>query len=120
MSNNETLGTALQDLQRQADGQVPGFEAAYAAAEGRSRARYRMRFTGLAAAAAIAAIALTLLPDQQDEFTYIKLEELTSTTSWSAPSDSLLPQHQFDLYRELPGMFESTDMSTNTDEGALL
>ena len=119
-SEDQELRVSLQASQRQVDGRVPDFESVFRAAERQSRDRRRIRFAGLAAAAALIAFALALLPVQEDEFIYVDVEELTATTQWSAPSDSLLPKHQFDIYRELPGMFESTDMSTSTDEGALL
>lgn len=118
--NDGILRTRLQNLQQQIDGEAPDFNTIFEVAERQSRVRHRVQLTGLAAAATIAVVALGLLSTQEDEFIYVDVEELTATTQWSAPSDSLLPQHQFDLYRDLPGMFESTDMSTNTDEGALL
>ena len=117
---DQEIRAALQASQRQADGRAPDFNRIFGVAERQSRARHRFQLAGLAAAAAIAVIALSLLPAQEEEFVYVDLEELTATTQWSAPSDSLLPQHQFDLYRDLPGMFDSTDMSTNSYEGALL
>ena len=119
-SEDRELRASLQVSQRQVDGRVPDFESVFTAAERQSRDRRRIRIAGLAAAAALIAFAVALLPMRQDEFIYVDVEELTATTQWSAPSDSLLPKHQFDIYRDLPGMFESTDMSTNTDEGALL
>ena len=120
--NNEDqeIRASLQASQRQADGQAPEFNMIFDEAERQSRSRHRIQLAGLAAAAAIAVLALGLLPTQDEDFVYVDLEELTATTQWSAPSDSLLPQHQFDLYRDLPGMFDSTDMSTKSYEGALL
>ncbi len=119
MSNDdETLRASLQKLQHQVDSQATDFNAIFASAEGRARGRSKRRFAGLAAAAAVAVLAHGLLPNQEDDFIYVDIEELTATTSWSAPSDSLLPKHRFDLYRELPMLFESTDTSTNTEEGA--
>ncbi len=122
--DDAALRDALQTAQQQADGKVPDFEKTFAASEQRlcepSRNRRRVRFAGLAAAAAIAMLVLGLLPTSEDEFRYVDVEELVATTSWSAPSDSLLPVHQFDIYREIPRLFESTGMSTDTDEGALL
>lgn len=115
-SDDKTLRDTLQKAQQQADGPVPDFEMVFGAAQRLSRDRRGMRFAGLAAAAAFAGLALLLLPTQDDEFTYVDVEELMASTSWSAPSDSLLPEHQFDIYREIPKLFESTD----TDAGALL
>ena len=122
--DDAALRDELQKAQQQADGRVPDFETIFGAAERRScdqsRDRRRVRFAGLAAAAAVAVLAFGLLPTQENEFRYVDVEELVATTSWSAPSDSLLPVHQFDVYREIPKLFESTGMSTDTDEGALL
>ena len=46
----------------------------------------------------------------------VDLDELVASTTWVAPSDSLLPEHRFDIFQELPEMFEST----GTEEGTLL
>ena len=43
-------------------------------------------------------------------------EELVASTTWVAPSDSLLPEHRFNIFQELPEMFEST----GNEEGTLL
>lgn len=118
--NDDILRKALQKSQSEIDGEAPDFKTIFGAAERQSRARQRNQRVGLAAAAVVAVVALSLLPVQEDELIYVDVEQLTATTSWSAPSDSLLPEYQFDLYRDLPRLFESTDMSTNTDEGALL
>jgi len=34
---------------------------------------------------------------------------LLGTTGWSAPSDSLMPDHQFDIYQDIPVLIESTE-----------
>ena len=34
--------------------------------------------------------------------------ELMDSTYWSAPSDVLLPDREFDIYQDLPELFEST------------
>ncbi len=115
-NDDETLRSMLQPRQQAADRAAPSFDAVFAAAEDQLRRTSRKRYLGLAAAAAVAALAIALLPANEDEFTYVDLDELTASTSWSAPSDSLLPQHEFDIYRGLPRLIESTD----TDEGALL
>jgi Flp pilus assembly protein TadB len=41
---------------------------------------------------------------------------LLEKTSWAAPSDVLLPQYRFDIYREIPAFIESTKL----EEGTLL
>ncbi len=121
MNNDDNeLRAALQKAQRQAVGPVPDFASVFGTAKQRLRGRRRMPFVGLAAAAVVALLALGLLPTQEEAFTYVDINELVATTSWTAPSDSLLPKHQFDIYREVPQLFESTDLSTNSEEGALL
>jgi|GEM_PF-3227265 len=118
--SDKALRAALQEAQLRATAAVPEFEKVFAAAEQRLRSRRKMQFMGLAAAAALAVLAFGLLPEHEDEFRFVDVEELVATTSWSAPSDSLLPDYQFDIYREIPDLFESSGMSTNSDEGALL
>ena len=119
-NEDETLGKMLQRAQREADGTAPDFAVTFTAAQSRATSRRRFQYTAVAAAAVVAAIALGLLPAQKDEFTYVDVDELTATTQWSAPSDSLLPQHRFDIYRELPRLFEAMDVSTDSDGGTLL
>ena len=96
---------------------APSFAAAWQAAERRhamSRRRNRV-FAG--AAAVIAAVVVGMLlqaPPSNGE--YIAMDELMSSTSWTAPSDVLLPEHEFDIYQELPSLLESTE----TGGGSLL
>ena len=110
---------ALRDAVRRAhvDGSAPPFDRVFAAAERQARSKRRIGFAGLGVAAAVALVAVSLQPlEQQDEFIYLDVAELAASTSWSAPSDSLLPEHQFDIYQEIPWLFESTE----PDGGALL
>lgn len=117
---DESLQAALHNAQQQADGLAPSFDTVFAAAKTRVSRTRRRRFAGLAAAAAVAALVIAALPNQQDNLVFVNLDELTATTNWSAPSDSLLPTHQFDIYRELPQLIDLPDVSTKSDEGALL
>lgn len=104
------LRATLQHSQSQADGAVPGFDEVWAAAQGRVRVvGYKKRIVGLAAAAIVAALAVGLLPSPDEQIQYVDIEELMGSTSWTAPSDFLLPKHQFDIYREIPRLFESTE-----------
>ena len=91
-------------------GRAPSFDAAWQAAE-RRYARSRRRNRGLAGAAAVVAAVLIglLLQAPPDAGDYIEIDELMSSTSWSAPSDVLLPEHEFDIYQELPSLLESTE-----------
>ncbi len=110
------LKNALRAASDAADGTAPDFERLFAGAERQVLRSRRVRYSGLAAAAVTAILVLSqqLITDRQ--FTYVNVDELVATTSWSAPSDTLLPQYQINLYRDLPELFGSTDI----DEGALL
>lgn len=108
-----TLREALQDEQQQMDGSAPDFAAVWAAAE--AQARPRRRFAAPVAVALIAIVAVSLLPSNDDP-NFVDLDELLGSTSWTAPSDALLPEHQIDIFREIPRLIESTEML----EGALL
>lgn len=112
---DEALAAAVRETHP--DTAAPPFAEVFAAAEQRLRTRRRRRFAGAGAAALVALVALSLQPESpHDEFVYLDVEELAASTSWSAPSDSLLPKHQFDIYQEIPRLFESTE----PDGGALL
>jgi len=99
-------------------GRAPEFESAWAGAEARAAERRgKVRVAGtVAAAAAIAAIVASLLLPQEQGWQYVDPDEFLSSTSWAAPSDVLLPDHQFDIYGQIPVLIEST----RTDEGTLL
>lgn len=117
-NDDDKLRSILQARQQQKGRAVPSFDVLFSAAENQVQRSRRNRYISLAGAAAVLVFALTfaLLPASEEEFTYVDLQELTASTSWSAPSDSLLPHHEFDIYRELPWLIESTE----PDEGALL
>lgn len=108
--------TALRDELRAAQARaerdhVPDFETIWTAATAQAgivRRRQRL-FVGSAAAAAVVAIAFGLLVSPEEEWRYIDADELLETTVWSAPSDSLLPDHQFDIYEDFPVLIESTE-----------
>ncbi len=93
-----------------ADPQAPSFADAYAAASQQvGRRRHRLH---LLAAAAVAAIAVIVIVDTRPGVTepgYIEMAELMETTSWTAPSDALLPDSRFDIYQDLPTLMKSTD-----------
>ncbi|MGB5333873.1 MAG: hypothetical protein WBM80_11415 [Woeseiaceae bacterium] len=113
------LRVALRGAQASEDkGDVPEFDRVWAAANARTRTLRRQRrvVVGSLAAAAVAAIAFGLLLPRQVELQFVDADELLGTTSWSAPSDGLLPEHQFDIYQEIPVLIESTE----TYGGALL
>ena len=98
----------------------PAFDKVWAAAESqhlKERRRY-VTFSGMAAAVAMVAIVAGLWSSQEAETSddYLIADSLLNTTQWSAPSDALMPTHQFDIYREIPFLMESTDL----EEGTLL
>ena len=98
-------------------GRAPSFADAWQAAERRhAKRRRRTRALVGAAAAVVAIIAVSLLRQAPQSVEYIEIEELMSSTSWQAPSDVLLPEHEFDIYQELPSLLESTE----TAGGSLL
>ena len=98
---------------------TPGFDAMWTKAELAHDQQRKVRmFSGVAAVLAMVVIAATLWPSQQAELhdDYLIADALMNSTLWSAPSDSLMPEHQFDIYQEIPFLLEST----NTLEGTLL
>lgn len=114
---NSLLTPAFEEAER---GDPPSFGKLWARAEhAASASRWRYRSAGAAAVAAVIAVIATmsLRPDQADiADDYLIADALMNSTTWSAPSDRLLPEHQFDIYRDIP--FPA--MSTDRLEGTLL
>lgn len=102
------------------DASVPAFDDVFGRAEAQYERSQRRRFTGVAAAvASVAAVALLLTFLSREEVAApepVQLAGLLDSTSWVAPSDVLLPEHEFDIFEELPEPMRSTDPV----EGALL
>jgi hypothetical protein len=100
-------------------GRSPDFGSVWAGAEdGVARQRRRTRAVGgMAAAVALVAVVVVgqLRPIEQD-WQFIDPNDIAGSTSWTAPSDVLLPTHQFDIYRDIPVLIEST----GEDGGTLL
>jgi len=95
---------------RRVSDRQPPFDKTWQIAQSRHaalRRRYR-RFAGVAAIAAAIVIGLNALTST-DEPTYIEVAELLESTYWSAPSDVLLPDREFDIYQDMPVLFESTE-----------
>ncbi len=117
---DKNIRTALRHAQDlvEADG-APEFRRVWAAAEIRVREQRKRRYAGFAVAAAATVLVVGLLlptdPSSPD-FRYLDIDELLRSTSWSAPSDTLLPTHQIDLYQDVPILIESTERY----EGSLL
>jgi hypothetical protein len=120
MSDKE-IKDVLRHAYRAAEGEPPPFDKVWAAAERQIEAssRQRSRIAG-GMAAAVLLVAMTVLLWQQREAPpgddYLIADALMNSTSWTAPSDMLLPEHQFDIYREVPALVPST----NSQEGSLL
>ena len=118
--SEQNIKNVLEKAYRSAEGKPPPFAETFAVAEDRyrtSRRRYRLA-GGMAVAAAVFAVAVGLWPGQQapmgDEF--LIADALMNSTTWTAPSDVLMPDHQFDIYRDIPVL----DRSTISEEGTLL
>ena len=119
--NDEQLRQQLRRaLAARQTGHTPEFEATLALAEERNR-RSRKRYAvtaGVAAVVAIVAVTLGLWSSHRDRvpLEYLSEQALLDSTVWVAPSDVLLPRYEFDLYRDLPVLIESTEIQ----EGVLL
>lgn len=116
-SNNDFsdgLGAALRQA-FDALPEAPPFDEAFAAALRRHR-QSRRRRGWFAAAAAVVVVVVVVVGMPTKESKYIDVQDLMATTQWIAPSDVLLPTHEFDIYQELPELLESTKPA----EGALL
>lgn len=117
--SDDTLQRAVRDAHARAESvPAPEFEQTWAAARARVGSTRKRQFVvaGTAAAAAVLAMAISLRAPMNDDWQYIDEYELLETTGWSAPSDSLLPSREFDIYETVPVLIESTE----TYGGALL
>lgn len=106
------LQSAVKSAQKRAEGiAAPEFDKVWVAASAQAAMTRRRRFllAGSVAAAAVLAIAFGLRTPMQNEWLYIDEVELLETTGWSAPSDSLLPAREFDIYQDIPVLIESTE-----------
>ena len=109
-----------RSLRHKPDHAVPGFASVMQAARERNatgNTRYRL-VAAFAIVASMAAITIAQWPNGggsvDDEF--LIAIAMFETTQWTAPSDALLPQHQFDIYRDMPVFMGSTE----AEEGTLL
>lgn len=115
---DEELKQSLKCAFASAEGKPPDFERTLGAAE--SSLRRKRTLMRIATGTAAAALALFLgiwsseAPQSSDE--YLIAEALMNSTTWSAPSDVLMPERQFDIYRDIPFPVPST----NLQEGTLL
>jgi len=106
---DELLRRRVRRAMHRATPASPPFATSWHAAVGRF-GRGRRRYAVLAASLLLAAVVVLTQPDsrQADEPRFVAVADLLGTTYWAAPSDVLLPRHPFDIYQELPEMFEST------------
>ena len=114
-----------RSLVHKVDQAAPDFDVVMQAAQEQHAARRkRTRFIAITTVAAMLMImTVGRWPSERwlsepkvadDEF--LIAAALLENTSWAAPSDVLLPQHRFDIYREIPAFIESTKL----EEGTLL
>ena len=98
-----------QSWQRDDIDEVPPFDKVWRHAEARHRA-LRRQYARLAVIAVALAVIAVIFGTRStvDEPQYIEMAELLNSTYWAAPSDVLLPQREFDIYQDLPELFEST------------
>ena len=120
MSDSEIRDQIKDALRAVHKRKPPAFGKVWAAAELQhleARRRYAT-FSGIAAAIAVVTVVSGLWSPEEAGITdeYLIADSLLNGTQWSAPSDALMPQHEFDIYREMPFPTESTDL----DEGSLL
>ncbi len=100
-----------------ADAETPSFaHTLEAAAQRAGRHRHRVHLLAAASVAAVAIVVVLVKLPVPPKHEYIEITELLQSTSWTAPSDALLPESQFDIYQDLPTLMESTDGNA----GALL
>jgi len=106
---DENLATAVKRSMPGA-GAAPSFERVFTAAQEQSQPR-RFEVDWLATAVVVAAAITVVLSGARpvpSEVEFVQVAELLGTTSWIAPSDTLLPERDFDLYEDLPTLLEST------------
>ena len=91
------------------DREPSGFDAVWHLAETRHMRRRCVRHAAVAAGI-VTVMALVLKSGvPSDDTAYIEIAELFESTSWSAPSDALLPEREFDIYEDIPSFIESTE-----------
>jgi hypothetical protein len=92
----------------------PAFDDVWEAAGERYTAARRngRRIAGVAAAAAI--IAIAMFGNAPMDESWVEVADLMESTYWTAPSDVLLPERQFDIYQDMPELFESTEPAGGT------
>ena len=120
MSDSDIRDQLKEALGAVHEQEPPAFDAVWAAAESqhlKARRRYAT-FSGIAAVLAMVTVVAGLWSSEDTGMSdeYLIVDSLLNGTQWSAPSDALMPQHEFDIYQEVPFLMEST----NLDEGSIL
>ncbi len=108
---DDRLGEAIaRQWRRTGQATRPTFASCWRAAQLRhaNATRRYQRFALAATIVAAVIIGMNARTPTGDGIAYIEIAELLDTTSWTAPSDVLLPEHRFDIYREIPVLTEST------------
>jgi hypothetical protein len=116
--NDDELKQSLKRAFESAEGAPPDFGTMLSTADaGLRRKRMLVRLaSGVAAAAFALFVGLWSSDAPQPPDEYLIADALMNSTAWSAPSDVLMPEHQFDVYREISFPVPST----NSQEGSLL
>ena len=94
--------------------QEPAFDDAWQAAATKHSAQRRNARRFAMAAAAAAVVAIAMFGNAPVDESYIEVADLMDSTYWTAPSDVLLPERQFDIYQDMPELFESTEPAGGT------
>jgi hypothetical protein len=97
-----------------APGREPAFSQVWQSARQRHAAvrRRNQQFAG--AAVVVAAVVIAFFAESPSEHSYIEVADLMESTYWTAPSDVLLPEREFDIYQDMPVLFESTEPAGGT------
>ena len=98
-------------------GETPDFDAVWVAAEARWLDE-RRRFRQISAVVAIVAIltVAVLYPGGRQMQSVAVGEDFLGSTLWTAPSDVLIPRHDFDIYQDVPALMVPGEL----EEGNLL
>ena len=112
--NDDWIERELEASLRPPRGQAtPAFDDTLRAAHERLvRRRRRLRTGGgVAAMAALVAVGIGIsLRDAAPPGVDLRIDEaLLGSTQWQAPSDVLMPTHEFDIYRDTPALPGSTE-----------
>ncbi len=106
----------MASWEKRSSNEFPRFQDVWKSAEQRyqgSRKSYR-RFSAAAAIVAAVIVGFSLQSPSGEPNGFVSAEDLLGSTSWTAPSDVLLPEYEFDIYQDLPTLIESTETAGGT------